>query len=163
MTNRTAIHPRLHALIGDIATDVPEDLAREIECALKEQQIPPSQPMFFTFLDAIRKGDGEDGQPCTTQALNAQTLASLGRSLSALNAVLDLLRRADRRLPSKRSAAGRAPDRACRADGSGRCDHSGGKQARVNRRQQKSPHRWRLFSFCNMVGGTGIEPVTLAV
>ncbi|WP_088101184.1 hypothetical protein [Xanthomonas retroflexus] len=91
MTNRTAIHPRLHALIGDIATDVPEDLAREIECALKEQQIPPSQPMFFTFLDAIRKGDGEDGQPCTTQALNAQTLASLGRSLSALNAVLDLL------------------------------------------------------------------------
>lgn len=91
MTDRTAIHPRLHALIGDIATDVPEDLAREIECALKEQQIPPSQPMFFTFLDAIRKGDGEDGQPCTTQALNAQTLASLGRSLSALNAVLDLL------------------------------------------------------------------------
>ncbi|CAH0203688.1 hypothetical protein [Stenotrophomonas lactitubi] len=95
MTNRTAIHPRLHALIGDIATDVPEDLAREIECALKEQQIPPSQPMFFTFLDAIRKGDGEDGQPCTTQTLNAQTLASLGRSLSALNAVLDLLHAAE--------------------------------------------------------------------
>ncbi|PTS75491.1 hypothetical protein DBR33_09210 [Stenotrophomonas sp. HMWF022] len=95
MTNRTAIHPRLHALIGDIATDVPEDLAREIECALKEQQIPPSQPMFFTFLDAIRKGDGEDGQPCTTQTLNAQTLASLGRSLSALNAVLDLLHSAE--------------------------------------------------------------------
>lgn len=27
----------------------------------------------------------------------------------------------------------------------------------------KSPHCWRLLSFCNMVGGTGIEPVTLAV
>ena len=23
MTNRTAIHPRLHALIGDVAADVP--------------------------------------------------------------------------------------------------------------------------------------------
>lgn len=95
MTNRTAIHPRLHALIGDIATDVSEDLAREIECALMEQQLPPSQPMFFTFLDAIRRGDGEDGQPCTTQTLNAQTLASLGRSLSALTAVLDLLHAAE--------------------------------------------------------------------
>jgi hypothetical protein len=95
MTNKTVLHPRLHALIGDIATDVPEDLAREIECALNEQQIPPSQPMFLTFLDAIRKGDGEDGQPCTTQTLNAQTLASLGRSLSALNAVLDLLHAAE--------------------------------------------------------------------
>lgn len=95
MTDRTAIHPRLHALIGDIATDVPGDLAREIECALKEQQLPPSQPMFFTFLDAIRKGDGEDGQPCTTQILTPHTLASLGRSLSALNAVLDLLHAAE--------------------------------------------------------------------
>ncbi|WP_340571396.1 hypothetical protein [Stenotrophomonas sp. G106K1] len=95
MTDRTAIHPHLHALIGDIATDVPEDLAREIECALKEQQLPPSQPMFFTFLDAIRRGDGEDGQPCTTQILTPHTLASLGRSLSALNAVLDLLHAAE--------------------------------------------------------------------
>ena len=96
MTNKTVLHPRLHALIGDIATDVPEDLAREIEYALKEQQIPPSRPMFFTFLDAIRKGDGEDGQPCTTQRLNAHTLAALGRSLSALTAVLDLLHAAER-------------------------------------------------------------------
>ena len=24
MTNRTAVHPRLHALIGDIAADVPK-------------------------------------------------------------------------------------------------------------------------------------------
>jgi len=96
MTDRTAIHPRLHALIGDIAIDVPEDLAREIECALKEQQLPPSEPMFFTFLDAIRKGDGEDGQPCTTRILTPHTLASLGRSLSALNAVLDLLHAAER-------------------------------------------------------------------
>ncbi|MCR8714509.1 hypothetical protein [Stenotrophomonas indicatrix] len=79
MTNNTVLFPRLHALIGDIASNVPEDLAREIECALKEQQFPPAQPMFFTFLDAIRRGDGEDGQPCTTQMLNAQTLASLGR------------------------------------------------------------------------------------
>lgn len=51
--------------------------------------------MFFTFLDAIRKGDGEDGQPCTTQRLNAHTLAALGRSLSALTAVLDLLHAAE--------------------------------------------------------------------
>ena len=91
MTNNTVLIPRLHALIGEMASNVPEDLAREIECALKEQQFPPAQPMFFTFLDAIRRGDGEDGQPCTTHRLNAQTLASLGRSLSALNAVLDLL------------------------------------------------------------------------
>ncbi|CAM4259631.1 hypothetical protein CR156_01880 [Stenotrophomonas lactitubi] len=95
MTNKTVLHPRLLALIGDIASDVPEDLAREIECALKEQQIPSSQPMFFTFLDAVRKGDGEDGQPCTTQTLNAQTIASLGRSLSALNTMLDLLHAAE--------------------------------------------------------------------
>jgi len=81
---------------GDIATDVPEDLAREIERALKEQQIPPSKPMFFTLLDAIRRGDGEDGQPCTTQTLNAHTLAALGRSLSALNVVLDLLHATER-------------------------------------------------------------------
>lgn len=96
MTNNTVLIPRLHALIGDIASNVPEDLAREIECALKEQQFPPAQPMFFTFLDAIRRGEGEDGQPCTTQMLNAQTLASLGRSLSALTAVLDLLHAAER-------------------------------------------------------------------
>jgi hypothetical protein len=96
MTNNTVLIPRLHALIGEMASNVPEDLAREIECALKEQQFPPAQPMFFTFLDAIRRGDGEDGQPCTTQMLNAQTLASLGRSLSALTAVLDLLHAAER-------------------------------------------------------------------
>lgn len=95
MTNNTFIFPRLHALIGDIASDVPKDLAREIECALKEQ-FPSAQPMFFTFLDAIRRGEGEDGQPCTTQMLNAHTLASLGRSLSALTAVLDLLHAAER-------------------------------------------------------------------
>jgi len=95
MTNNTFLFPSLHALIGDIASDVPKDLAREIECALKEQ-FPSAQPMFFTFLDAIRRGDGEDGQPCTTQMLNAQTLASLGRSLSALTAVLDLLHAAER-------------------------------------------------------------------
>lgn len=95
MTNKTVLHPRLLALIGDIASDVPEDLAREIECALKEQQTPSSQPMFFTFLDAVRKGDGEDGQPCTTQTLNAQTIASLGRSLSALITMLELLHAAE--------------------------------------------------------------------
>lgn len=95
MTNNTVLFPRLHALIGDIASDVPKDLAREIECALKEQ-FPSAQPMFFTFLDAIRRGEGEDGQPCTTQMLNAHTLASLGRSLSALTAVLDLLHAAER-------------------------------------------------------------------
>lgn len=38
-----------------------------------------------------------------------------------------------------------------------------GNETRMNHGQQKSLHRWRLFSFCNMVGGTGIEPVTLAV
>jgi hypothetical protein len=29
MTNRTADRPRLHALIGNIAADVPEELAHE--------------------------------------------------------------------------------------------------------------------------------------
>ncbi|MBB1219814.1 hypothetical protein EII45_29380, partial [Klebsiella pneumoniae] len=39
MTSRTAIHPRLHALIGGVAAEVPDDLAREIESALNEQNL----------------------------------------------------------------------------------------------------------------------------
>lgn len=96
MTNRTAIHPRLHALIGDIAADVPADLAREIECALEERQLPPSRPTFPSCLNAIRTGDDQAGRACTPQTLSAAGFGSLDRSLAALNAVLDLLHAAER-------------------------------------------------------------------
>ena len=96
MTNQTAIHPRLHALIGDVATSVPEDLAHEIECALAEQLLPPSRPTFLSCLDAIRAGDDKAGRVCTPQALSATGFGSLDRSLAALNAVLDLLHAAER-------------------------------------------------------------------
>ncbi|WP_313146208.1 hypothetical protein [Stenotrophomonas sp.] len=96
MSNRTASHPRLHALIGDLANDVPEDLAREIECALNEQNLPVQAPTFFACLDAIRQGDGADGQPCHARRLGAGNHASLSRSLAGLTALLDLLQAADR-------------------------------------------------------------------
>lgn len=96
MPTTTAALPRLRALIGDVAHDVPADIAREIECALAEQLHPPARPTFISCLDAIRKGVGEDSQPCTAQALDAQTLASLGRSLAALTTVLDLLHASER-------------------------------------------------------------------
>jgi len=96
MTNRTAIHPRLHALIGDVAADVPGDLAREIECALNEQNLPAQSATFFTCLNAINHADGDDGQPCNNLNLGASNHASLRRSLSGLGALLDLLQAADR-------------------------------------------------------------------
>jgi len=96
MTHRTASHPRLHALIGDLANDVPEDLAREIECALKEQNLLVQTPTFFACLDVIRQGDGADGQPCHARRLGAGNHASLSRSLAGLTALLDLLQAADR-------------------------------------------------------------------
>ncbi|HYQ24648.1 hypothetical protein [Stenotrophomonas sp.] len=96
MTNRTAYHPRLYALIGDLVNDVPDDLAREIECALKEQNQPVQAPTFFACLDAIRQGDGADGQPCHGHRLGASNHASLSRSLAGLTALLDLLQAADR-------------------------------------------------------------------
>ncbi len=96
MSNRTASHPRLHALIGNLANDVPEDLAREIECALNEQNLPAQAPTFFACLNAIRKGDGADGQPCQGHRLRAGNYASLSRSLAGLTALLDLLQAADR-------------------------------------------------------------------
>ncbi|MFT4409031.1 hypothetical protein ACLMOV_05245 [Stenotrophomonas muris] len=96
MSNRTASHPRLHALIDDLVNDVPDDLAREIECALNEQSLPAQAPTFFACLDAIRKGDGADGQPCHGHRLGADDHASLSRSLAGLTALLDLLQAADR-------------------------------------------------------------------
>ena len=96
MSNQTASHPRLHALIGDIARDVAEDLAREIECALNEQNLPVRAPAFFACLDAIRQGDGADGQPCHARRIGADNHASLSRSLAGLSALLDLLQAADR-------------------------------------------------------------------
>lgn len=75
MTNRTAIHPRLHALIGDVAADVPGDLAREIECALNEQNLPAQSATFFTCLNAINHADGDDGQPCNNLTLGASNHA----------------------------------------------------------------------------------------
>ena len=93
MTNRTAIHPRLHALIGDVAADVPGDVAREIECALNEQNLPAQSATFFARLNAINQADGDDGQPCLS--LGASNHASLRRSLSGLGALLDLLQAAD--------------------------------------------------------------------
>jgi len=95
MTNRTAIHPRLHSLIGDVAADVPGDLAREIECALNEQNLPTQSATFFARLNAINHADGEDGQPCISLTLGASNHASLRRSLSGLGALLDLLQAAD--------------------------------------------------------------------
>ncbi|UXB21036.1 hypothetical protein K7566_04805 [Stenotrophomonas maltophilia] len=96
MINRTVLHLRLHPLIGDIATDVPEDLAREIECALQEQNLPTQSPAFFACLNAISHADGDDGQPCRSLTLGASNHASLRRSMSGLSAVLDLLQAADR-------------------------------------------------------------------
>ncbi|HDS1137612.1 TPA: hypothetical protein QDZ75_001648 [Stenotrophomonas maltophilia] len=96
MINRAAIHPCLHALIGDIAADVPKDLAREIECALQEQNLPMQSPAFFACLNAISQADGADGQPCSSRTLGASDHASLRRSLSGLTALLDLLQAADR-------------------------------------------------------------------
>ncbi|MEN5289450.1 hypothetical protein [Stenotrophomonas lactitubi] len=96
MTNCSVPHPRLHALIGDIATDVPEDLAREIECALNEQDLPAQAPTFFACLNAIRKADGADGKPCKARTLGASEHASLSRSLAGIAALLDLLQAADR-------------------------------------------------------------------
>lgn len=96
MTNRTAIHPRLHALIGDVAADVPEDLAREIECALNEQNLPAQSATFFTCLNSINHADGDDGQPCNSLTLDASNHASLRRSMAGLTAVLDLLQAAGR-------------------------------------------------------------------
>lgn len=95
MTNRTAIHPRLHSLIGDVAADVPGDLAREIECALNEQNLPTQSATFFARLNAINHADGDDGQPCISLTLGASNHASLCRSLSGLGALLDLLQAAD--------------------------------------------------------------------
>ena len=96
MTNRTAVHPRLHALIGDVAAAAPGDLAREIECALNEQNLPAQPATFFTCLNAINRADGDDGQPCNSLTLGASNHASLRRSLSGLGALLDLLQAADR-------------------------------------------------------------------
>ena len=96
MSKGTASHPGLHALSGDLANDVPEDLAGEIECALNEQNLPVQAPAFFACLDAIRKGDGADGQPCHGHRLGAGNHASLSRSLAGLSALLDLLQAADR-------------------------------------------------------------------
>ena len=96
MTNRTAVHSRLHALIGDIAADVPEGIAREIECALHEQNLPMQSPAFFACLTAIGCADGDDGQPCSSLTLRASNHASLRRSMAGLSALLDLLQAADR-------------------------------------------------------------------
>ena len=91
MTNRTNLHPRLHALIGDIASDVPDDIAREIECALRDASPAADQPLFLAQLQAIRIGDAEDGQTCAAQILSAPSVASISRSLAALATALDLL------------------------------------------------------------------------
>ncbi|HDS1511035.1 hypothetical protein I5U67_02025 [Stenotrophomonas maltophilia] len=96
MTSRTAIHPRLHALIGGVAAEVPDDLAREIESALNEQNLPLQSPAFFACLNVISRADGDDGQPCNSLTLGASNHASLRRSMSGLSAVLDLLQAADR-------------------------------------------------------------------
>ena len=75
MTNRSSLHPRLHALIGDIASDVPDDIAREIECALRDASPATDQSLFLAQLQAIRIGDAEDGQTCAAQMLTAPCVA----------------------------------------------------------------------------------------
>lgn len=74
MTDRAASLPRLYALIDDIADQVPDDIAREIECALDEQNLPLQAPTFFA---------------CNEHA-------SLSRSLAGLSALLDILQAAER-------------------------------------------------------------------
>ncbi|MDA5341608.1 hypothetical protein ACNJRW_11990 [Stenotrophomonas maltophilia] len=96
MTKRAASLPRLYALIADIANQVPDDIAREIECALDEQNLPVQSPTFFACLNAISNAEGEDGQPCSSLTLAASHHASLRRSMAGLSAVLDLLQAADR-------------------------------------------------------------------
>lgn len=96
MTNRAASLPRLYALIADIAKQVPYDIAREIECALEEQNLPLQAPTFFACLDAIRRAEGANGQPCNPCRLGASDHASLSRSLAGLSALLDLLQAAER-------------------------------------------------------------------
>lgn len=91
MTNRSSLHPRLHALIGDIASDVPDDIAREIECALRDASPATDQSLFLAQLQAIRIGDAEDGQTCAAQMLTAPCVASISRSLAALATALELL------------------------------------------------------------------------
>lgn len=96
MTNSSISHPRLHALIGDVVHAVPEDIARELECALQEQGPPSQSSTFVSCLNAIQHADGEDGQPCRGLMLGASNHASLSRSLCALGVVLDLLHAAER-------------------------------------------------------------------
>jgi hypothetical protein len=96
MTKRAASFPRLYALIADIAIQVPDDIAREIECALDEQNLPVQSPAFFSCLNAISNAEGEDGQPCSSLTLAASNHASLRRSMAGLTAVLDLLQAANR-------------------------------------------------------------------
>ena len=91
MTNRSSLHARLHALIGDIASDVPDDIAREIECALRDASPAADQSVFLAHLQAIRIGDAEDGQACDAQMLSAPCVASISRSLAALATALELL------------------------------------------------------------------------
>ncbi|MDH0170427.1 hypothetical protein N7367_03015 [Stenotrophomonas sp. GD04145] len=96
MTNRTAIHSRLHALIGDVAADVPEDLAREIECALNEDQASTTGSSFLERLNAIRQGDCADGRGWTGEALGSREMASISRSVNGLETILDVLHAASR-------------------------------------------------------------------
>lgn len=96
MTNRTAVHPRLYALIGDIAADVPEDLAREIECALNEDQASHTGSTLLERLNAIRQGDCADGRGWTAAALGSREMASISRSIYGLETILDVLHAAAR-------------------------------------------------------------------
>lgn len=92
-------HPRLHALIGDAAFDVPADIAREMESALVERNHPAGRPAFFACLDAIHKGDCADGQPwnpAQSPKVSALDMASLSRSLGGLVVLLDVLHAAER-------------------------------------------------------------------
>lgn len=89
-------HPHLHALIGDAAFDVPAEVARDIELALREQRIPAEKSPFFSCLDHIRCGDGADGQPWATPTPGIRDPASLSRSLGGLMVILDLLHAAER-------------------------------------------------------------------
>jgi len=92
-------HPRLHALIGDAAFDVPADIARELESALLEGNHPAGRSPFFACLDAIHKGDCADGQPWDASRapqINPLDMASLSRSLGGLVVLLDVLHAAER-------------------------------------------------------------------
>ncbi|MEG0195539.1 MAG: hypothetical protein RR698_20530, partial [Stenotrophomonas sp.] len=56
-------YPRLHALLGDAARDLPNALAEKMEDALSDAAESAPTSAFFTFLQGHGKGRRVDGVP----------------------------------------------------------------------------------------------------